>query len=71
MACHAYKVLRGVVHHSGFRAWPGEVLELEEAEGDALCVGPGAVLERVTPAPAAAEAPPQPVKRARQPKTAP
>lgn len=69
MAVHAYRVVRGVVHHSGFRAWPGEVLELEETEGDALCVGPAAVLERAMPAPADPE--PQAPKRARKPKDAP
>lgn len=62
-----YRVLRGCVHHSGRRFWPGEVVELDAAEGDALCIGPLAVLHRLadaepveTPAP---EAEPKPRRR--------
>jgi hypothetical protein len=39
-----YQVLRGVVHHPGGIAAPGETITLDPAEGDPLCVGRDAVL---------------------------
>jgi hypothetical protein len=43
-----YQVIRGVVHHPGGIAAPGEIITLDPAEGDPLCVGRAAVLAPVT-----------------------
>lgn len=66
-----YRVLRGVVVASGRHVWPGEWIELDEAEGDALCLQPGAVLARVPEAPPTAPEPgsgPPPRPRRRLPR---
>lgn len=56
-----YQVIRGVVHHPGGIAAPGEIIALDPAEGDPLCVGREAVLARVADTdPAAPATPPDP-----------
>jgi hypothetical protein len=46
-----YRVLRGIVHHPGGVARPGDVIPLAPADGDPLCTPPNAVLERPDDAP--------------------
>jgi hypothetical protein len=42
-----YRVLRGIVHHPGGVASPGDIIPLPPNDGDPLCEAPGAVLERL------------------------
>lgn len=41
-----YRVLRGIVHHPGGIAHPGDIITLDPVDGDPLCTLPSAVLER-------------------------
>jgi hypothetical protein len=41
-----YRVLRGIVHHLGGVARPGDVIALPPQDGDPLCTGPIPVLAR-------------------------
>jgi hypothetical protein len=47
-----YRVLRGIVHHPGGVASPGDIIALPPNDGDPLCEPPGAVLERLPEEPA-------------------
>jgi hypothetical protein len=42
-----YRVLRGIFHHPGGVARPGDVIPLAPVDGDPLCTPPNAVLERL------------------------
>lgn len=47
-----YRVLRGIVHHPGGVARPGDIIPLPPQDGDPLCRGPAAVLAQVLDQPA-------------------
>lgn len=53
-----YRVLRGIVHHPGGVARPGDVIPLPPQDGDPLCRGPAAVLAQVLDQPPPPTAPP-------------
>lgn len=69
MALGTYRVLRGCVVGPDRTVWPGDEVELEEEEGDRLCLPPGAVLVRLDGAdPAQAEPAPAPEPDSKPPR---
>lgn len=53
-----YRVLRGIVHHPGGVARPGDIIPLPPQDGDPLCAGPIPVLAQVLDQPPPPTAPP-------------